>query len=113
MKKVATDDRYAVQGETFRKLMDDDKKAGLIPFFVRTLILFLTSGFVNVPPVSGESWERETRLHKGLWVRISSKACWLEYGKMLLDVIGHSSIFGIYIVIYTHTHIKAAVLCLQ
>ncbi|XP_046899413.1 aromatic-L-amino-acid decarboxylase [Hypomesus transpacificus] len=33
MKKVATDDRYAVQGETFRKLMDDDKKAGLIPFF--------------------------------------------------------------------------------
>ncbi|XP_062322484.1 aromatic-L-amino-acid decarboxylase [Osmerus eperlanus] len=33
MKKVATDDSYAVQGETFRKLLDDDKKAGLIPFF--------------------------------------------------------------------------------
>uniref|UniRef100_A0A8C7D8I1 Aromatic-L-amino-acid decarboxylase n=1 Tax=Oncorhynchus kisutch TaxID=8019 RepID=A0A8C7D8I1_ONCKI len=38
MKKIPTEqsDKYAVQGETLRRMIQEDKAAGLIPFYVRT-----------------------------------------------------------------------------
>lgn len=35
MKKVPTDNSYAVRGENLQKMIDEDKAAGLIPFYVR------------------------------------------------------------------------------
>lgn len=35
MKKVPTDNSYAVRGEALQKMIDEDKAAGLIPFYVR------------------------------------------------------------------------------
>uniref|UniRef100_A0A674MV00 Aromatic-L-amino-acid decarboxylase n=1 Tax=Takifugu rubripes TaxID=31033 RepID=A0A674MV00_TAKRU len=34
MKKVSTDKNFAVRGETLKKMIEEDKAAGLIPFFV-------------------------------------------------------------------------------
>lgn len=35
MRKIPTDDSYAVTGEIFKKMVKEDKAAGLIPFYVR------------------------------------------------------------------------------
>lgn len=35
MKKVPTDDKFAMRGETLTKMLEEDKAAGLIPFYVR------------------------------------------------------------------------------
>lgn len=35
MRKVPTDSSYAVRGEALKKMVDEDKAAGLIPFYVR------------------------------------------------------------------------------
>lgn len=35
MKKVPTDKKFAVRGEALKKMIEEDKAAGLIPFFVR------------------------------------------------------------------------------
>lgn len=34
MKKVPTDNLYAVRGEMLKKILEEDKAAGLIPFYV-------------------------------------------------------------------------------
>ena len=34
MKKVPTDDTYTVKGEMLKKMVEEDKAAGLIPFYV-------------------------------------------------------------------------------
>lgn len=34
MRKVPTDNRYAVRKEMLKKMVEDDKAAGLIPFYV-------------------------------------------------------------------------------
>lgn len=35
MKKIPTDSTYAVTGDTLKKIVEKDKEAGLIPFYVR------------------------------------------------------------------------------
>lgn len=35
MRKVPTDSSYAVRGQMLKKMVDEDKAAGLIPFYVR------------------------------------------------------------------------------
>lgn len=35
MRKVPSDSRYALRGDALRKMVDEDKAAGLIPFYVR------------------------------------------------------------------------------
>lgn len=35
MRKVPTDSSYAVRGDMLKKMIDEDKAAGLIPFYVR------------------------------------------------------------------------------
>lgn len=35
MRKIPTDDSYAVKGEVLKNMVKEDKAAGLIPFFVR------------------------------------------------------------------------------
>lgn len=35
MRKIPTDDSYAVKGEILKNMVKEDKAAGLIPFFVR------------------------------------------------------------------------------
>lgn len=35
MKKVPTDKNFSVRGEALKKMIEEDKAAGLIPFFVR------------------------------------------------------------------------------
>ena len=35
MRKVPTDNSYAVGGDMLRKMVEEDKAAGLIPFYVR------------------------------------------------------------------------------
>ncbi|XP_048882511.1 aromatic-L-amino-acid decarboxylase [Brienomyrus brachyistius] len=34
MRKIPTDDKFALRGETFRKVLEEDKRAGLIPFYL-------------------------------------------------------------------------------
>lgn len=34
MKKLPTDSKFAVRGEALRNIIDEDKAAGLIPFYV-------------------------------------------------------------------------------
>lgn len=34
MHKVPTDDKFAVRGEALRRIIEEDKKAGLIPTYV-------------------------------------------------------------------------------
>lgn len=35
MKKVPTDNSFAVRGDMLKKMVEEDKAAGLIPFYVR------------------------------------------------------------------------------
>lgn len=35
MRKVPTDNSYAVTGDILKKMVEEDKAAGLIPFYVR------------------------------------------------------------------------------
>lgn len=35
MRKVPTDSSYALRGDALKKMVDEDKAAGLIPFYVR------------------------------------------------------------------------------
>lgn len=35
MRKVPTDSNYAVRGDVLRKMIEEDKAAGLVPFYVR------------------------------------------------------------------------------
>lgn len=35
MRKVPTDKKFAVRGEALKKIIEEDKAAGLIPFYVR------------------------------------------------------------------------------
>jgi len=35
MRKVPTDDHYAVRGEMLKKMVEEDKAAGLTPFYVK------------------------------------------------------------------------------
>lgn len=43
MKKVPTDKKYAVRGEALKRMIEEDKAAGLIPFFVRQLSVHAVS----------------------------------------------------------------------
>jgi len=36
MKSVPSDDTFAVHGSALKKILDEDKASGLIPFFVST-----------------------------------------------------------------------------
>lgn len=38
LKKVPTDKKFAVRGETFSTMLKEDKEAGLIPFYVRKFV---------------------------------------------------------------------------
>jgi hypothetical protein len=38
--KVPTDIEHSVNGETFQKVLEEDKKNGLIPFYVKFVIFF-------------------------------------------------------------------------
>lgn len=42
MRKVPTDSSYAVRGELLKKMIDEDKAAGLIPFYVRSIHPIIT-----------------------------------------------------------------------
>lgn len=35
MRKVCTDNKYSVRGDMLKKMVEEDKAAGLIPFYVR------------------------------------------------------------------------------
>lgn len=35
MKKIPTDKKFSVRGDVLKKMIEEDKAAGLIPFFVR------------------------------------------------------------------------------
>lgn len=53
MRKVPTDHKYAVRGEMLKKMVEEDKAAGLIPFYVRKykswhpsiLLLYISTSF--------------------------------------------------------------------
>lgn len=36
MRQVPTDNSYAVRGDMLKKMVEEDKAAGLIPFYVRS-----------------------------------------------------------------------------
>lgn len=50
MKKVPTDKKFAVRGEALKKMMEEDKAAGLIPFFVGQQSLHT----VSWPQINGQ-----------------------------------------------------------
>lgn len=49
MRKVPTDNKYAVRGEMLKRLVEEDKAAGLIPFYVRKYkTIYLTIKHLNI-----------------------------------------------------------------
>ena len=40
MRMIPTDDTYSVKGEMLKRMVEEDKAAGLIPFYVRKTQIF-------------------------------------------------------------------------
>lgn len=51
IKQVPTDNSFSVRGSTLRKVVDADKAAGLIPFFVSTNIPIFVIVQIRLPVV--------------------------------------------------------------
>lgn len=45
IKNIASDDKFSVRGSALKKVLHEDRAAGLIPFFVSTGLNNLTCGF--------------------------------------------------------------------
>uniref|UniRef100_A0A8C2BJQ3 Aromatic-L-amino-acid decarboxylase n=1 Tax=Cyprinus carpio TaxID=7962 RepID=A0A8C2BJQ3_CYPCA len=87
MKKIPTDNKFSVRGDALQKVLEEDRAAGLIPFFGNTLFRPLLNGIEFADSFNFNP-------HKWLLVNFDCSAMWV---KKRSDIIGAFKIEPLYL----------------